>query len=53
MCILAIDLGKSNSVACVYMMTDGAHRFRTVRTTLSEMEKLLDIHDEAVGCQQR
>jgi transposase len=42
MCILAIDLGKSNSVACVYMMTDGAHRFRTVRTTLSEMEKLLD-----------
>jgi transposase len=42
MCILAIDLGKSNSVACVYEMADGAHRFRTVRTTPSELEKLID-----------
>ena len=42
MCILAIDLGKSNSVACVYEMSDGAHRFRTIRTMPSEMEALID-----------
>lgn len=42
MCILAIDLGKSNSVACVYELTDGTHRFRTVRTIPSEMENLID-----------
>jgi len=41
MCILAIDLGKSNSVACVYEMADGAHRFRTVSTTPSAISGLI------------
>lgn len=42
MCILAIDLGKSNSVACVYELADGTHRFRTVPTQPSTISGLID-----------
>jgi transposase len=39
--ILAIDLGKSNSVACVYEGGSGEHRFRRIRTTPAEVHDLI------------
>ena len=42
MCILAIDLGKSNSVACVYDPSSGAHRFRGVAMVPAEMDQLIE-----------
>ena len=39
--ILAIDLGKYNSVACHYEPETKATTFRTIRTTPDEMRKLL------------
>jgi transposase len=39
--ILAIDLGKFKSVACVYQMTDGSHQFRTIPTTPTAMHDLI------------
>jgi transposase len=40
MTILAIDLGKYNSVACHYDPDSQATRFRTLRTTPAEMRQL-------------
>jgi transposase len=39
--ILAIDLGKYKSVACVHDQASGAFRFTTFDTTRSEMQRLL------------
>jgi hypothetical protein len=39
--ILAIDLGKFKSVACVYEATGGAHVFTTISTTPQAMHDLL------------
>jgi transposase len=42
MSILAIDLGKSKSVACVYESGSDAHRFETVRTTPAAVLEALE-----------
>jgi transposase len=39
--ILAIDLGKFKSVACVYQSTTGEHGFVTLGTTAAQMHDLL------------
>ncbi len=39
--ILAIDLGKFKSVACVYESVDREHRFETVATTPSAFHDLI------------
>ena len=39
--ILALDLGKSKSVGCVYQMDDRSHEFVTVRTTPRAIHDLL------------
>ena len=39
--ILAIDLGKYNSVACNYVTTTGTARFATVVTHVLELDRLL------------
>lgn len=39
--ILAIDLGKFKSAACVYQAEDGTHACRTIRTQRSEMHDLI------------
>jgi transposase len=39
--ILAIDLGKYKSVACVYRSADD-HRFTTIPTTRAELHRLID-----------
>ena len=41
MTILAIDLGKYNSVACYYDSANQSSRFRTLRTTPAEVRQLL------------
>jgi hypothetical protein len=41
--ILAIDLGKYKSVACVYDQAMGEMSFTTCETTRSELRKLLDL----------
>ena len=41
MTILAIDLGKYNSVACYYDSANQSSRFRTLRTTPAEVQQLL------------
>jgi transposase len=41
MLILAMDLGKSNSVACIYDSMDGRHEFRTIRTSAQHMHDLI------------
>jgi hypothetical protein len=46
--ILAIDLGKYKSVACVYDQAMGEMSFTTCETTQSELGKLLDKHRPAV-----
>jgi len=40
--ILAIDLGKSKSVACDYDMESGTHSFLGIRTVPSELQDLLE-----------
>src|SRR6516165_4529162 len=40
--ILAIDLGKYKSVACLHDHASGEVRFTTVETTRAELRKLLD-----------
>ena len=40
--ILALDLGKSKTVACSYEAETADHRFETIRTTPVEMDELLD-----------
>jgi transposase len=39
--ILAIDLGKFKSVACVLDVTSGAHRFETIVTSPATVHDLL------------
>jgi hypothetical protein len=39
--ILAIDLGKFKSTACVLESTSGEHRFTTIRTVPGEVHDLL------------
>lgn len=41
MLILAMDLGKSKSVACVYEATTGEHRFETIQTSPQALHDLL------------
>jgi transposase len=43
--ILALDLGKSKSVACVYEAETSEHRFETIRTTATEIDDLMDRED--------
>jgi transposase len=45
--ILAIDLGKYKSVACVYGSAD-EHRFHSLATSRAELTRLLDQHRPAV-----
>src|SRR5512146_2368268 len=40
--ILALDLGKFKSVACIYRAEDGEHEFRTIKTAYLEVGGLLD-----------
>jgi transposase len=46
--ILAIDLGRYKSVACVYDRTTRAHTFRTIDTTPPEVDALLRRHPGGV-----
>ena len=46
--ILAIDLGRYKSVACVYHRTTREHTFRTVDTTPAEVDALLARHPGAL-----
>ncbi|MEX0774874.1 MAG: hypothetical protein WD042_04065 [Phycisphaeraceae bacterium] len=39
--ILAIDLGKFKSVACLYLMQSGEHTWRTVATTPAAVQDLI------------
>ena len=39
--ILALDLGKSNSVGCIFETADSSHRFVTVRSSPRELHALL------------
>lgn len=45
--ILAIDLGRYKSVACVYDRRTREHTFRTIETTPTELDKLLARHPSA------
>jgi hypothetical protein len=42
--ILAIDLGKFKSAACVYESSTGEHTFTTVRTKPGDIYDLLATH---------
>jgi transposase len=42
--ILAIDLGRYKSVACVYDRATRAHTFRTIDTTPIDLDTLLGRH---------
>lgn len=42
--IIAIDLGRHNSVACVYDRRTRAHTFRTLDTTPADLDRLLARH---------
>src|SRR5207248_8749692 len=46
--ILAIDLGRYKSVACVYTRSTRAHTFRTIDTTPDDLGRLLARHPGAV-----
>jgi transposase len=46
--ILAIDLGKYKSVACIHDPATGEFRFTTFDTTRAELQKLLDSQSPAV-----
>ena len=46
--ILAIDLGRYKSVACVYSRATRDHTFRTLDTTPAEFDKLLARHPGAL-----
>jgi transposase len=41
--ILALDLGKFKSVACVYEQVSGEHSFLTIRTTPAEVRQLVQL----------
>jgi transposase len=42
--IVALDLGKSKSVACMYDTTSGEHTFETIRTSPAVVLELLERH---------
>ena len=46
--IIAIDLGRYNSVACVYDRRTRAHTFRTLDTTPDALDRLLARHKGAL-----
>src|SRR3954447_9076652 len=46
--ILAIDLGRYKSVACVYARATREHAFRALDTTPAELDRLLARHPGAV-----
>src|SRR5262245_37632960 len=46
--IIAIDLGRHNSVACVYQRSTRQHNFRTLDTTPDALNRLLDRHRGAL-----
>jgi len=46
--IIAIDLGRYNSVACVYDRRTRAHTFRTIDTTPADLDRLLARHKGAL-----
>jgi transposase len=46
--ILAIDLGRYKSVACVYSRSTREHTFRTLDTTPADLDKLLALHPGGV-----
>ena len=46
--ILALDLGKYKSVACLYDRATATHRFATLDTTRDELTRLLQLHRPAV-----
>lgn len=46
--ILAIDLGRHKSVACIYNRSNREHTFRTIDTTPTELTKLLTRHPNAL-----
>jgi transposase len=48
--IVAIDLGKFKSVACLYQATDGTHEFRTIPTTPAAMHDLIVDGSEVEPC---
>jgi transposase len=45
--IIAIDLGRHNSVACVYSRATRAHTFHTLDTTPADLDRLLARHEGA------
>ena len=45
--IIAIDLGRHNSVACVYSRATRAHTFRTLDTAPADLDRLLTRHEGA------
>jgi hypothetical protein len=45
--IIAIDLGRHTSVACVYDRGTRAHTFRTLDTTPADLDRLLARHQGA------
>src|SRR5215207_416250 len=45
--IIAIGLGRHNSVACVYSRATRAHTFRTLDTTPADLDRLLARHQGA------
>ncbi len=46
--IIAIDLGRHNSVACAYSRATRAHTFRTLDTTPADLDRLLSRHTGAL-----
>ena len=46
--IIAIDLGRHNSVACVYQRSTRQHTFRTLDTTPADLDRLLVRYPGAV-----
>ena len=46
--ILAIDLGKYKSVACVHAEASGTFHFTSLETTRSELQRLLARHRPTV-----
>src|SRR4051794_35421536 len=46
--ILAVDLGRYKSVACIYQRATRQHTFRTIDTTPEDVGRLLARHPGAV-----
>ena len=52
-CILAIDLGKFKSVACMYDAKTAEHRFETMSTTPQALHDLIVEHEPERGVRSR